>query len=56
MYKKVYLRDLECYKSASDEMKQHPLFSPDRCFDFEQLAESELTTQLEAYYKTGERN
>ena len=49
MYKKVYLRDLECYKSASDEMKQHPLFSPDRCFDFEQLAESELTTQLEAY-------
>ena len=26
MYKKVYLRDLECYKSASDEMKQHPLF------------------------------
>lgn len=37
MTEKIYIRDLDCYKSATDEQKRHPLMTPDRCFDLTKL-------------------
>ena len=50
MYKKVYLRDLECYKSASDEMKQTAVLI------LSSLRKVNLQRSWKHTYKTGERN
>ncbi len=51
MNEKIYLRDLDCYKNASDEMKRHKLFSPDRCFDLSTLGERGMAAQMDSFIR-----
>ncbi len=48
---KIYLRELNCYMEASDEMKQHKLFCPDRCFDLSKLGNRWMVFQMDAFIR-----
>lgn len=48
---KIYLRELNCYMDASEEMKQHKLFCPDRCFDLSKLGNRWMVFQMDAFIR-----
>ena len=48
---KIYLRELNCYMDASEEMKQHKLYCPDRCFDLSKLGDRWMVFQLDAFIR-----
>ncbi|SNU09764.1 Site-specific recombinase XerD [Lachnospiraceae bacterium] len=46
---RIRIRDLECYKNASDVDKNNKLISPDRCFDLTKLPNTDIRKEMEAY-------
>lgn len=46
MESKIYLKDLQCYKVATDKEKQHPLMCPNRNFDIAKLPTPEIGQEL----------
>ncbi len=46
---RVYLRELDCYKNASEKEKQHPLMAPNRFFDLDKLPETNIRNELRAF-------
>ncbi len=47
--KKIYIRDLDCYKNATEEEKNHKLAGPNRCFDLSKLPNTDIQSQMEKY-------
>lgn len=50
---KIYLNSLECYKNASHEVKEHKLYSPNRCFDLNKLPQTNVVSEMKEFI--GER-
>lgn len=48
---KIYLRELNCYMDASDEVKRHKLYCPDRCFDLSKLGNRWMVFQMDAFIR-----
>jgi len=52
MFEKLYLRDLDCYRKATDKQKAHKLFCPDRFFDLSRFGDKEIAAQLYKFITT----
>ena len=49
MDKKIFLKDLYCYKNATEVMKKHKLFCPDRCFDLSKMPRTEILEEMKKF-------
>lgn len=49
MDKKIFLKDLYCYKNATEVIKKHKLFCPDRCFDLSKMPETEILEEMKKF-------
>ena len=49
MEKMIYLKDLDCYKNASQEMLKHPLMSPDRGFDLSKIKNQDVVGEIREF-------
>lgn len=48
---KIYLNSLDCYKNASPEMKEHKLYSPNRCFDLNKLPQTDVVSEMQVFIR-----
>ena len=48
---KIYLRELSCYMEASEDMKRHKLYCPNRCFDLSKLGNRRMVFQMDAFIR-----
>lgn len=45
----IYLRELECYKNASEEKKKNPLMSPNRFFDLSKIKNNNVANEMKSF-------
>ena len=45
----IYLGDLECYKTATLEMQEHPLMSPNRGFDLSKIQNENMAQEIKDF-------
>jgi len=46
---RIRIKDLECYKNASEYEKNNKLVSPDRCFNLTKLPDTDIRKEMEDY-------
>lgn len=48
---KIKLEELDCYKNASEEIKNHPLVKPGRGFDLGKIKDADLAKEMELFIR-----
>lgn len=51
MDEKIYLKELACYINASEDMKKHKLYSPQRYYDLSKLPTTGIACEMDGYIR-----
>ncbi len=51
MNEKIYLKELLCYKNASEDMKKHKLYCPQRYFNLSRLPNTGIALEMDGYIR-----
>ncbi len=51
MDEKIYLKELACYRNASEDMKKHKLYSPQRYYDLSKLPTTGIACEMDGYIR-----